>query len=385
MTISASVKKTFLFMFLILLMAAASLWGFYTVESSRKPDNEDGEKFRIGYFEGEPFVNFAGTFYGLLEGFQEVGWLEGIEDMPYEPGQEDSRIMWEWLASQDNSDYLEFVADAHYSFFLEPGREEELLSRLEKEQDLDLVITMGTYAGKSLSSASHNVPVLVFSSSNAVSSGIIDSAEDSGRSNIWAHMDPGRDRRQVDVFYDLFDFHKMGIVYEDSELGKIFSAINEVEAVAEERGFTIERRLVDEPADRDDWERYYSELLKAHKELAEEIDAFYISIASIEAERLEYLLTPFYEKNIPVFSQLGGEEVRSGAVASVARANFTSIGRYGASVIKRVLEGESPQSLPQVFMETPRIAVNLQAAERVGYQIPFTVLLVADQIYLTVE
>ncbi len=378
-------RKTVLLFLLIFFLSAVLSPGLFKAESSVTSDPGGGDKFRIGYFEGEPFVNFAGTFYGLLEGLQEAGWLEGLEDMPYEPGQEDSRMMWEWLATHANSDYLEFVSDAHYSFFIEPEREEELLNRLEKDKDLDLVITMGTYAGRSLSSAPHSVSVLVFSSSNAVASGIIDSAEDSGRDNIWAHIDPGRDRRQVDVFYDLFHFNKMGIVYEDSELGKIFSAINEVEAAAEELGFTIERRLVDEPADQDDRERYYSELLKAHEELALEVDAFYISIASIEVERLEALLVPFYKNNIPIFSQLGGDEVRSGAVASVARANFSNIGRYGANIITRVLEGESPRNLTQVFMETPRIAVNLHAAERVGYQIPFTVMLVADQIYLTVE
>lgn len=380
-------KKTafVIILFLIVFASVEFLSILLKAESAELTGSQSTEKFRIGYCEGEPFVNFAGTFYGLLEGLAEAGWLEGIEDMPYEPGQEDSRIMWEWLATNVNSDYLEFVNDAHYSFFLEPGTEEDVLTRLEEDNDIDLMITMGTYAGKLLSSPRNSVPTLVFSSSNAVSSGIIDSVEDSGRDNLWAHMDPDRDRRQVEVFHDLFNFSKMGIVYEDSDLGRTFSAIEEVETVAEERGLTIERRYVDEPKDSDDWDRYYEELLAAHKELSEEIDAFYIAIASIEAERLEGLLKPFYDEKIPAFSQLGGEEVRSGAVASVARADFQSIGTFGADIIMRVLEGESPRSFPQVYSETPRIAVNFEAAERVGYKIPFAVLLVADQVYLTVE
>lgn len=346
---------------------------------------EDGEKWRIGYCEGEPFVNFAGHLHGLLTGLDETGWIEDLEGLPYEPGQEDSRVMWQYLAQNEKSPYLEFVEDAHYSFFLEPESEEELLERLEHEGDLDLVIVMGTYAGVALSTDSHQVPVLVFSASDPLGSGIVESVDDSGSPHVWAHLDPGRDRRQVEVFYDLFEFETMGLVYEDSELGRIFSAIDDVEEVAAEQGFDIARRFVAEPVDSADYERYYSELLSAHEELAQEVDAFYLSIASIEAEKLPTLLHPFYRHDIPVFSQLGSGEVQYGALASVARADFNDIGIFGAHIIGQVLDGHKPRELTQVYMETPNIALNLEVAERVGYQVPFEVMLVADLIYHEIQ
>lgn len=311
----------------------------------------------------------------------EAGWIENLEGLPYEPGQEDSRTMWQYLAQAEISPYIEFVDDAHYSFFLEPESEEELMQRLEEEGDLDLVIVMGTYAGQVLSTEEHQVPVLVFSASDPVQSGIVDSLEDSGSPHVWAHLDPGRDRRQVNVFYDLFEFETMGLVYEDSELGRIFSAIDDVEEVAAQRGFDVVRRFVAEPVDSADYERYYQELLLAHEELAQEVDAFYISIASIEAKKLPKLLQPFYKYNIPVFSQIGSGEVQYGALASVARADFNDIGIFGTHIISQVLKGHSPQELPQVYMETPNIALNLAVAELVGYQVPFEVMLVADRIY----
>ncbi len=70
-------KKVILFFLLIFLLSAGFFTGLFKAESS-STTGSGGEKFRIGYFEGEPFVNFAGTFYGLLEGLQEAGWLEGL-------------------------------------------------------------------------------------------------------------------------------------------------------------------------------------------------------------------------------------------------------------------------------------------------------------------
>ncbi|UMZ72802.1 ABC transporter substrate binding protein [Natranaerofaba carboxydovora] len=372
-------KKLAIFLVFLLLLFTNS---FLFADNSYP--NNDGEKWRIGYAEGEPFVNFAGTFHGLVQGFEEHGYINGVEQMPYSSGQEDSKVMWEWLVSH-NTGNLEFVEDAYYSFGVESGSEEELLNRLESEGDLDLVITMGTYAGQILATDTHSVPVMVFSTTNAVEANIIDSAKDSGKDHIWAHMEPDREKRLIEVFSDLFDFEKMGIVYEDSDLARTYSAIDEIEATASERGFEIIYRHVDEPADSEDRERYYEELQDAYNELAYEIDAFYITVASIEASRLEGLLTPFYENNIPSFSQLGGEEVRAGAVASVSRDDFSEIGLFGSDAIIRVLEGELPRDQIQTFTLTPLISVNLEAAERVDYRVPFEVLLVADQVHQTIN
>ena len=342
----------------------------------------DGERWRIGYVEGEPFVNFAGNLYGILHGLRELGWIEDLSGLPYREGQDDSRAMWAWLAANDPSPYLEFVADAHWSFLLDRG-EEEVVRRLREERDLDVVIAMGTYAGTVLARDDHRVPVLVLSSSDPVRAGIVASAEDPGRGHIWAFVDPTRGRRQIMVFHDLIGFTRLGMVHEDSELGRIFAMADEVEAVARERGFTIERIYVDEPRSEADRDRYHEDVLRAHQELAKRVDAMLIAVASIETARLPSLLEPFFEAGIPTFSQLGVEEVEQGAVLSVARSDFLDMGRFNAQVLSRVLHGESPRSISQLYTEAPRIAVNLAAAERIGYRVPFEVLLVADYVFHT--
>jgi len=46
----------------------------------------------------------------------------------------------------------------------------------------------------------------------------------------------------------------------------------------------------------------------------------------------------------------------------------------------KVLNGVSPRELPQVYGDTPSIVLNLEVADLIGYQIPFDILLAADEI-----
>jgi len=343
-------------------------------------------KLRIGYVEGEPFVNYAGTFYYLIKGLEEKGWLHNTKNLPYEKGQEDSFGMWQWLAESDTGPFIEFIEDAHYSLSDPEVNEEDIFKRLE-QKDLDLLIVMGTKAGQAMTKrVEHQVPILVFSVSNAVRSNIIKSEFDSGTDNIWAHVDSGRFRRQIEVFYDIFNFTKLGMVYEDSHIGRTYAAIGDVEEVSKENGFDVIEEHVDEWVvnDEKDRERYYREVLRANRKLAEQVDAMYLTIGNWEPEYLPTLLEPFYEKNIPVFSQQGSNEVMYGALLSLYRADFSGIGRFGAETIIKVIQGESPRSLPQTYGDAPGLVINLKVAELIEYQIPFEILLVADEIFLEV-
>lgn len=254
------------------------------------------------------------------------------------------------------------------------------VERLNQRQDLDMMIVMGTVAGQALVNDVHSVPLMVFSTSNAVQAGIVKSNEDSGRNNVWAHMDPDRYRQQIEVFHDLFGFKKLGMVYEDSVPGRSFAAVEDVEAVARERGFEIVRYFVkDSQPDKDAFSR---ETLAAHRKLAQEVDAVYMTLyMDRKAAMLPELLAPFYDKKIPVLAQQGAAEVKNGALLSVYRADFGGVGLFGAEAIARVLNGATPRSLPQVFANTPNIVLNLEAADKIGYAPPFDILLIADEIY----
>lgn len=352
---------------------------------SGPPEDFQGPPLRIGYAETYPYTNFAGTFHGLLVGLNENGWIDiSIDEIPFTEGQEDSLIMWQWVEENNQTSYVTFAQDAHYSL-MDEEVVEAMVRRLTEEKDLDLMIGTGTYAGRVLAGADHEMPTLIFSTSNAVQAGIIESSYHSGKDHLWAHMDADRYKRQVEVFHSIFEFTTLGMVFEDSLEGRVYAAMEDLEDLKEELGFQLVTRTVDESSGDEDRQRYHEELHAAYTELAEEVDALYMTAGTWEISQVEWLLTPLHEAGIPVFSQLGALEVRHGALISLYRADFTGVGRFGADQIGLVLRGEKPGNLPQVYGDTPSIVLNMAVAERTGYQPPFEILLIADEIYQVIE
>lgn len=350
---------------------------------STSPVTNGGKPWRIAYCENDPYVNFTGFFYGVVKGLDRMGWINSIEGIPYEIGSEDSKAMWDWLVSKNSENkYLEFVEDGFYPLISMSEKEkQEFITRLTQKGDIDLIIVMGTKAGQFVSSNVKNVPIILLSTTNSVKSGIAASIEDSGQDNLWSLIDPDAYIRQLQIFHDLVNFKKLGIVYEDSELGRSMSAVDDVYKFAREKGIEIVERHVAEAVSSDDLERYDRELMQAYWEIAPQVDAFYLTPGSRESIRTSEYLVPFYKYKVPVFNMEGIADVENGALMTVQRQSFEDGGGFGADRIARVFNGAKPRQLGQRFVEMPSISINLAVAEKIGFQVPFEILLAADEIY----
>ena len=339
----------------------------------------DGTKWRIGYCESETFVTYTQTLVTLVKGLEEIGWINQLEGFDQAANSGDSRIVWEWLSSREVSPYIQFVDGAFYNL-REPDTD-RVLERLQNQKDIDLMLVMGAQAGFLLSDASHDANIFVFAASNAVRSGIIDSVEDSGKDNVWAHMDEQRFERQLRAFYDIVNFKKLGMVYENSDKARIYSAVNEVESLAQKKGFEIVRYYVREPSSSGEYPEYYREVQAAYDKLATEVDAVYVTIASLESKKLPELFQPFYKEKIPIFSQMGNIEVENGALLTVSVMDEVNIGRFGADNIGKCLLGAKPRELEQSFQSAPRITLNATVAQKIGFKLPFELVMALDEVY----
>lgn len=344
------------------------------------PKLTDGRHWRIGYAETMPYGNYAGTLASIVKGLDALSWLNGAARMPYDAGQSDSAALWRWLSTRDLGPRIRFVADGWYGG-LDQASAEPILQRLESGGDIDLMIVMGTIAGRKLALDRHAVPTLVFSTTNAVAAGIVTAAERSGRNHVWAHVDPERYHRQIRIFHETFGFRRLGIAYENSPAGRAIASIADIEAMERQLGFDLVARHVQAPAGPDDQERYYADLAAAWGDLARQVDAMYITFGRWSLDRFPALVRIFQERGIPTFSQLGPEEVAQGALMSVARSDFDGIGQFGASVIARLANGEKLAEMRQIYFDTPTIAWNLSVANRMGYRPAMSALLAADNIY----
>lgn len=268
-----------------------------------KPFRNVDKKWRIGYCESEPYSNYAGTLYYILKGLHEYGWIDEIDDSLYREGQSDTRNIWDFISKNNISEFIEFPEDGYYIYSQMNSEngilpEDNIINRLNTKKDVDIMLVMGTVAGKALANDKHNVPTMVFSASNAYNSGIVKGIEKSNNPHVWAHMDKNRFKRQLYTFDDIFKIKKLGLVYEDSKDAKEQIELNDIEEVALERGFKIEREFVENPKSNEELEKYKENLVNAYKRLSNKVDSLYLTVSSIDVNWLPDLLKPLYSKKL---------------------------------------------------------------------------------------
>jgi len=372
-------------MLCLIIVFAAAGWAWAEPLPSAPRDN-NGQKWRIGYLEGGGFEDYQTIFLQIVAGLMEKGWIEPMQ-LPDEYDSDHARV-WEWIADNVRSDYLEFVKDAFYtSDFnadLRQQTRQNLMDRLNTRQDIDLMLAMGTWAGLDLASDDHSVPTVVASTSDPLGSGIIKSVDDSGHDHLHAKVETDRYARQLRLFHDIIGFRTMGLIYEDSSEGRTFAALDEAQKVAKERGFELKlctAQNSDVPL-----EQAQAEALRCYQNLAPGVEAFYITVHRGEGlDSLPVLLEPLLENHVTTFAMAGSEFVRHGALLSIAHAGFSYVGRFHAEVIANIFNGAKPRDLPQKWDAPTKIALNLKTAEIVGFDPPFDVLAAADEIYENIE
>ncbi len=354
---------------------------------STAPVTNNGKKWRIGYIEGGSYRNYQLILKALISKLADMGWIEK-KVFPETPDEKETRTIWLWLSADIKSKYLDFVSDAYWTAGWNLGQREKnkknIIKRLNNNKDIDLMLAFGTWAGLNMSNNLHSVPTMVLSSSDPIRAGIVKSAEDSGFDHIHAQLDPKRYERQIRLFYDIVKFKKLGVSYQISEYGRTYAAIDGLGKVAKELDFElIECPYPRQPAFSQEEKNM---LLKCHRKLAPEIDAFYITVHSgVNLKNLPALLTPFFKHKVPTFAQSRTGEVKYGALMSLADRNFQDIAEFSAETFAKILNGAKPRELPQVYEEHQEIAINLETAKKIGFRFPLDILAGAKEIYEHIE
>ena len=353
------------------------------------PKMKSGEpKKRLCVVTYDEYIPFSRQLYFILAGLEETGWIrEG--SIPFTAAGIESRKtyvkeMYETLVETNLGPYLEFSPGACY--YLAYEEEEQIAADLEKrvrEGDIDLIIATGTSAGVFVKSLNLPVPMIDFSATDPVASGIIDSAtEGSGNPYIWAQVEPSLPLRQLKYYYSLKPFNCLGvIIYGDETI----SGVPDIEASAREIGFSLMKYNIEEqPRETQaEKEKYYELVEEKIREMAEEdIDAFFLTVDLInDMEYLMPLLSHFYDKRIPVYLMDDVSVVEAGALMLISANDMENVGRFVADVIGRTLNGAEAGSLPCVYTSAPSIYVNYAVARKIHYPLSFGFLAACDQIF----
>lgn len=352
------------------------------LEFSTSPSKNQGEKWRVGYYEGGNYIDYKEVLSETIYGLMELGWIEK-DTIPETKGDYTTTI-WKWLSTEAKSDYIEFVQDgyysSHWSDFLRKSASNHLNYRLKQRGDLDLVIAMGTWAGQDLANNNHQTPVLVLTATDPVAAGIVKSADDSGIDHVYAHTDPKLYTRQLNIFYNIFKFKKLGIAYEDSLSGRSYTALEYIEWEAREKGFEILRCFTH--SDVEDRRHAEESVIECYEGLAQRVDAIYITQqGGVTEHSLKKIVAAANKYNIPTFSQAGSNEVEQGVLLSMSRAGFKFDGKLYASVMAKVFNGARPRDIKQNVPLPPKLALNMTTAKEIGFTPPFVLLGATEEVY----
>ncbi len=369
--------------------AQSSEQGETTVESTpttpvTKPD---GSRWRIAFYQGGDYSNYILYLEAIVTELKKYGWLDNIPDSCF-LNETKSENAWQCLSKSTSSRYIEFVSDAfwdaQWNTNLRKQTKQDAINRLSTTNDIDLVLAMGTWAGLDLANNDHHTPVVVISTSNALSSGIIKSVQDSGYDHVHARVDPNRYARQIQLFHSIFPFKKLGIVYTDTQEGRVYAGIDQIEPLTKRLDFSLVPCIA---ASSDvDFEEAEKEVLDCHKKLAPQVDAFYLTThLGVSKKSIQALLAPFFQYKVPVFSMDTSFEVEHGALLSMAAPNFSFAGNFYARTITQIFHGIKPRDIPQLLIDPYKINVNIETAKRIGFHIPLDVLSESDAIYETIK
>ncbi|MEZ5672491.1 MAG: hypothetical protein R3E08_08950 [Thiotrichaceae bacterium] len=330
--------------------------------------NTDTKK-RIGYLEAGLLSTFTETMRATRNALQQHGWVAKLElpkDACFSPGWEPDKKK------------------------LVPEKAKELMSR----NDLDLIIGGGTSAVRSLLEYNnHRVAIVGVAVSDPVKSvymldnkesTFVASEQDSGIDNFTIRIVPNQYRKMFEIFYDEVGFKKLGLLYVDEKNKNNVSSVDDAYEVSKSgRHFEIIEQRIENPKT-DDCYKGIETLIKGG------MDAFFIpSLSCFDWDELDpekanpaLLLKLLRDKKIRTFSKQGSRDVQGGAMMALSTVNYTDRGEFTAESIIEILGNhKKPRDLPMKDDAPPKITLNLEAAQEVGFSFSFDVLGASDELY----
>ncbi len=369
----------------IICILALFLTDILAQENEITPITNNGKKWRIGYLEGGSYPNYQSILIHMIQNFMDSGWIEPAT-IPKCKDESETKTLWDFLSTKIQSDYLEFPPDNYWNAQWKDGLRAKLkpliLNRLNSD-DIDLMLAFGTWAGHDLANNLHNTPTMVLSASNAIQSGIIKNAEDSGFDHLHVWIDPDKTERQLRLFHDITGFKRLGLAYENDLDGRSYAGVDDVLKLSRELDFKVIECCM--PLE-DGISREEKELIKCYEQLASKIDAIYITdYAGLTRKSITKLLLPLFKYKVPMYAQSRYNLIKNGILMGSGRSNFQADAQFYVTTFSKILNGVSPRDLPQKYESPLEIVINLESAKKIGFRFPLDILAGASKIHETIQ
>ncbi len=292
--------------------------------------------------------------------------------------------MWWWLAENAGGKRIRFLEDGHYCYEWSPELREslskEILERIRIAGDVDLILTLGTEPSLDFGKAVDDIPVICLGSTDPVANGIVPSVEDSGKDNLHATVIVEQFEWQIERFYSIFRFKRLGLMVAESRRKK--SGVDETRRFCAQRGVELVEEYYAEEG-RDPYRDYANMRAAMGRLIHAKVDAVYLPFFLCPNDKFPEFLALLTSRGIPSFTQAGVDPVERGILLGVAETDMENYGLFEARVIDLVTRGVKPRLLDQRFAQSQGLVINLKTAMQMGWQPPLGLLVSVEDTFST--
>jgi putative ABC transport system substrate-binding protein len=252
---------------------------------------------------------------------------------------------------------------AEYDMEGDLGRGRKQLAEIHGKVRPDLLVVVGVWALQVAVEQPPPVPVVYAMVLNPQS--IVGSARNVTGASMNVPVDQAlRVLRQLGP-----QVKRVGLISDRAKTGFLVRA---AEPVARELGLQLVAREVRSPR----------EAVPALDALQEEgIDALWVlpDESNLAPAVVQHMLLVSYRRRIPLVG-LSDSQAQSGALLALSFASSEDIGRQAGEQANAILGGRPPAEVPHAAARQVRLTVNLKAAQKLGVEVPKSVLALATNV-----
>jgi len=253
---------------------------------------------------------------------------------------------------------------AEYEMAGDFDRGREILSQIRSKVKPDLIFAVGIWAVQVVMGESGNIPVVYAMILNPPS--IIGA----GTKNVTGASMNVSVEETIRLFKQLGpQIRRVGVVFNRAKTGYLVSL---ADTVARQQGLDLIAKEI----------RSSKEAIPALDALqGEGIDALWIlpDETILAAEVLQYMLLFSYRNKVPLLG-LSERQAQMGALLALSFASSEDIGRQAAELANGILGGKTAAEIPYTTARQVKLTVNLKAAQKLGIEIPKSILAMADNL-----
>ncbi|WP_303854008.1 ABC transporter substrate-binding protein [Bartonella apis] len=225
----------------------------------------------------------------------------------------------------------------------------------------DVIVSIATPSAQTMLAATKNIPIVFSAVSDPVEAKLVPDMKKPG-GNITGVCDRSPVEEHIKLLKEIKpDLKKLGYLYNAAEANSV-STLNVLKKLAEKEGIEIIPSAAPKSSD----------VQAATRALIGKVDMIYVPTDNTIISVLEGATKVAAESKTPLFTA-DPSSIGHGAFAAQGIDYYDS-GLETGKLVVRILKGEKPGDIDVVTPEGKNVAVDLQAAEKMGVVIPQPVL-----------